>query len=75
VHQLTAMIQATTEQLTRVGVTESPRPSPVADEGYCSAENIDATANGPCDVLIATGHQQHGERLTEGSRSHQRHVT
>jgi transposase len=67
VHQLTAMIQATTEQLTRAGVTESPRVF-LADAGYCSAENIDATANGPCDVLIATGRQQHGERITDSPR-------
>ena len=67
VHQLTAMIQATTEQLTRAGVTESPRVF-LADAGYCSTENIDATANGPCDVLIATGRQQHGERITDSPR-------
>ena len=67
VHQLTTMIEATTEQLTRAGVTESPRVL-LADAGYCSAENIDATANGPTDVLIATGRQQHGERITDSPR-------
>jgi len=67
VHQLTPMIQATTEQLTRVGVTESPRIL-LADAGYCSTDNIDATANGPSEVLIATGRQQHGERVTDSPR-------
>jgi len=67
VHQLTPMIQATTEQLKRAGVTESPRVL-LADAGYCSTDNIDATADGPSDVLIATGRQQHGERVTDSPR-------
>jgi hypothetical protein len=67
VHQLTPMIEATTEQLTRAGITESPRVL-LADAGYCSTNNIDATAGGASDVLIATGRQQHGERITDSPK-------
>jgi len=67
VHQLTPMIETTTEQLRRAGVTKSPRVL-LADAGYCSTDNIDATTNGPSDVLIATGRQQHGERVTDSPR-------
>ena len=67
VHQLTPMIQATAEQLTRAGVTASPRVL-LADAGYCSTNNIDATAGGPSQVLIATGRQQHGERVSDSPR-------
>jgi transposase len=69
VHQLTPMIEATTEQLARAGVTESPRVL-LADAGYCSTNNIDATAGGATQVLIATGRQQHGERITDSPRGH-----
>ncbi len=64
VNQLTPMIRTAAEQLRRAGVTHTPRVF-LADAGYCSSDNIDATANGPSDVLIATGRQQHGERVTD----------
>jgi transposase len=67
VHQLTPMIEATTEQLARAGVTESPRVL-LADAGYCSTNNIDATAGGATQVLIATGRQRHGERVTDSPK-------
>ena len=67
VHQLTPMIEATTEQLARARITESPRVL-LADAGYCSTNNIDATAGGASDVLIATGAQQHGERITDSPK-------
>jgi transposase len=67
VHQLTPMIEATTEQLARAGVTKSPRVL-LADAGYCSTSNIDATTDGLCGVLIATGRQKHGERTTNSPR-------
>ena len=63
VQQLIPMIEATTEQLQRAGVARSPRVL-LADAGYCSTDNIDATAGGASDVLIATGRQQHGESVT-----------
>jgi transposase len=67
VHQLTPMIQATATQLKRTGVTHAPRVL-LADAGYCSTDNIDATADGPPETLIATGRQQHGERVTDSPR-------
>jgi hypothetical protein len=57
VHQLTPMIEATTEQLGLAGITKSLRVV-LSDAGYCSTDNLVATANGPCDVLIATGRQK-----------------
>lgn len=67
VHQLTPMIEATTEQLGLAGIAKSPRVL-LADAGYCSTDNLVATTNGPCDVLIATGRQKHGERITDSPR-------
>ncbi len=67
VHQLIPMIETATEQLGRAGVTTSPRVL-LADAGYCSADNLDATAHGPSEVLLATGRQQHGERVTDSPR-------
>lgn len=67
VNQLTPMIETTTEQLSRAGVTRSPRVL-LADAGYCSADNLDATAHGPLEMLIATGRQKHGERITDAPR-------
>jgi len=67
VQQLTPMMKATTEQLQRAGVSESPRVL-LADAGYCSNENLNATAHGPTDVLVATGRQQHGERVVDSPR-------
>jgi transposase len=67
VNQLAPMIIATTEQLKRAGVTRAPRLL-LADAGYCSTDNIDATAGGPSELLIATGRQQHGERVTDSPR-------
>ncbi len=67
VHQFTPMIQATTEQLQRAGVTESPRVL-LADAGYCSTVNLDATAGGPSELLIATGRQRHGERVADSPK-------
>ncbi len=67
VHQLTPMIEAITNQLARAGVTTSPRVL-LADAGYCSTKNIDATTDGPTDVLLATGRQPHGERVTDSPR-------
>ena len=65
--QLIPMIVATTEQLRRAGVTSSPRVL-LADAGYCSTTNIDATADGPTQVLVATGRRRHGERTTDSPR-------
>jgi len=67
VQQLIPMIEATTEQLQRAGVAKSPRVL-LADAGYCSTNNIDATAGGASDVLIATGRQKHGERITDSPK-------
>jgi IS5 family transposase len=66
-NQLTPMIFATTEQLERAGVPTAPRLL-LADAGYCSTDNIDATAHGPSELLIATGRQQHGERVVDSPR-------
>jgi transposase len=62
VQQLVPMIRATTEQLERAGVTQAPHVF-LADAGYCSTDNIDTTTQGPSEVLIATGRQQHDERI------------
>ena len=67
VQQLVPMIQATTEQLERAGVTQTPQVF-LADAGYCSTDNIDTTTQGPSEVLIATGRQQHGERITDSPK-------
>ena len=61
------MIEATTEQLIRAEVTESPHVL-LADSGYCSTNNVDATTDGPTDVLLATGRQKHAERVTDSPR-------
>ena len=67
VNQLTPMIETTTEQLDRAGVTDSPRVL-LADAGYCSADNLEDSAAVPIEVLIATGRQKHGERITDAPR-------
>ena len=67
VHQLVPMMEATTEQLARAAIATSPRLL-LADAGYCSKDNLDATADGSTDVLIATGRQQHGERVADSPR-------
>ena len=67
VNQLTPMIETTTEQLGRAGVTDSPRVL-LADAGYCSADNLQDSAAVPTEVLIATGRQKHGERITDAPR-------
>ncbi len=67
VQQLVPMIRATTEQLERAGVTQAPRVF-LADAGYCSSDNIDATAGGRSQMLIATSRQQHGERMTNSPK-------
>ena len=67
VHHLTPMIRATATQLKRAGVTHAPRLL-LADASYCSTANLDATAHGPSELLIATGRQQHGERVTDSPR-------
>jgi len=67
VRQLVPMMEATTEQLQRARITRSPRLL-LCDAGYCSSDNLDATAQGPTDVLIATGRQKHGERITDSPK-------
>jgi len=67
VNQLLPMIERTTEQLAAAGITIVPKVL-LADAGYCSNDNLAATAELPTEVLVATGRMKHGEVIDAAPR-------
>ena len=62
VDQLVPMVKRTEENLEAAGIAGTPKTL-LADAGYCSEDNLEATDDLAEDVLAATGRQRHGERL------------
>lgn len=60
VNELVPMMNATTESLSLAGIETAPEVL-LADAGYCSAKNLEATGDLATDVLIATGRMKHNE--------------
>ncbi len=67
VNQLLPMIEQTTEQLAAAGITIVPKVL-LADAGYCSNDNLAATAELETEVLVATGRMKHGEVIDAAPR-------
>jgi transposase len=67
VDQLVPMIEKTEENLAAAGIEGAPDKL-LADAGYCSEENLEATAPLDTEVLVATGRQRHGERFPAAPR-------
>ena len=62
VGELFNMVEATTANLTAVGISDQPRVV-LADAGYCSKDNLETAASHDTDFLIATGRRKHHERV------------
>jgi hypothetical protein len=60
VNQLVPMIDKTTALLDAAGIEAAPKVL-LADAGYCSSANLEATAETPTTVLVATGRTKHNE--------------
>ena len=67
VNQLVAMIEKTEENLAAAGIDDTP-DTYLADAGYCSEDNLEATEALDSEVLAATGRQRHGEQFPTAPR-------
>ena len=66
-NQLIPMIEKTEENLAAAGIEDTP-DTYLADAGYCSEDNLEATQALGSEVLAATGRQRHGEQLPTAPR-------
>ena len=67
VNQLVPMIEKTEENLAAAGIDDIP-DTYLADAGYCSEDNLEATEELDSKVLAATGRQRHGEKFQKAPR-------
>lgn len=67
VNQLLPMIEKTAAQLGAAGIEDAPKVL-LADAGYCSKDNIAASAEMATEVLVATGRLQHHEKVPDAPR-------
>ena len=67
VNQLVPMICQTEKNLAAAGVEDTPETY-LADAGYCSEDNLEATEALGAEVLVATGRQRHGEQFPTAPR-------
>ncbi len=67
VAQLLPMIDAVTGSLADAGIEAAPNML-LADAGYCSQDNLEKTAAGGVDVLVATGRIRRNERVPDTPR-------
>ncbi len=67
VNQLIPMIEKTEENLAAAGIDDTP-DTYLADAGYCSEDNLEATEALGAEVLAATGRQRHGEQFPKAPR-------
>ncbi len=66
-NQLVPMIEKTEENLAAAGIDDTP-DTYLADAGYCSEDNLEATEALDSEVLAATGRQRHGEQFPKAPR-------
>ncbi len=64
IDELVPMIEKTKENLAAAGIGGSLKTA-LADAGYGSEDNLEATEDLGPDVLCATGRQRHGEKFQE----------
>lgn len=67
VNQLVPMIKKTEENLAAAGMKDTP-DTYLADAGYCSEDNLEATEGLESEVLAATGRERHGEQFPKAPR-------
>ena len=67
INQLVPMIEKTEENLAAAGIEDTP-DTYLADAGYCSEDNLEATEDLESEVLAATGRQRHGEQFPKAPR-------
>lgn len=67
VNQLVPMIDKTEENLAAAGIGDTP-DTYLADAGYCSEDDLEATEELDSEVLAATGRQRHGETFPKAPR-------
>jgi len=67
INKLLPTINKTEENLAAAGIEDKP-DTYLADAGYCSEDNLEATEDLGSEVLAATGRQRHGEQFPTAPR-------